>query len=291
MASIKEINVQGHKIAAAEFNEKKDGLPVFFIHGITASINFWEPLQVPIVKEKCHWYALSLPGHYPAALPAAFEKENLTADAVGKVLMEAVKKLVGDQPVILAGHSTGGFAALQMAARFPENIAGVISIAGFAHCKLKGTIGLLQKIARTAVIGRTMFKNNIRVLAASRKIYHIAAGFYAYKRKNLYSFPKFESVLDIVHRDTKNLDPESLFKYFSRMPDIDISDALSKITAPALIITGDYDPIVPLEQQHLMSDRIAESKIHVIKECGHLPMFEKPDEYNQIITDWILTFV
>lgn len=49
MTSLKEINVNGHKLVAAEFNTNINSIPIIFIHGITASINYWEPLQVPIL--------------------------------------------------------------------------------------------------------------------------------------------------------------------------------------------------------------------------------------------------
>jgi len=204
MTSLKEIKVNGHKIVAAEFNKNISGIPIIFIHGITASINYWEPLQVPIIKDKFHWYSLSLPGHYPATLPPGFKNEDMTADMIGHVLIEAIKELVGDQSYILAGHSTGGFAILQIAANFPENIAGAISISGFAKGKWNGTLGLLQNFARAGMVGRAIFRSNLKILAGSRFIYRIAAGFYTKDRKALYSYPGFESILDIIHLLTKS---------------------------------------------------------------------------------------
>jgi len=290
MTSLKEIDVRGHKIVAAEFNEKKGGIPVIFIHGITASINFWEPLQVPIIKDNFRWYSLSLPGHYPASFPSSFKNEDMTADMIGQILSEAIKELVDDQPVILAGHSTGGFATLQIAAHSPENIAGAISISGFAKGKWNGTLGLLQNFARAGMVGRAIFRNNLKILAGSRSIYHIAAGFYAKDRKDLYSYPNFESILDIIHRDTKELNRDSLTHYFNRLPDIDISKDLPRITAPTLVIAGENDPIIPDDQQPLIAEKVPNSELILIEGSGHLPMFERPEEYNRIITEWIEKF-
>jgi pimeloyl-ACP methyl ester carboxylesterase len=287
MASLKEIIVDGHKIVALEFNRKISSIPVIFIHGITASLNFWEPLQIPIIKEKFHWYSLSLPGHYPASLPSDFRKEDMTKDLIGQILNEAIKKLVGDQSYILAGHSTGGFATLQIAANFPEKITGAISISGFAKGKWNGTLGLLQMLARAGMAGRAIFRNNLKILKGSRSIYRIAAGFYAKDRKALYSYPGFESILDIVHRDTKELNHDSLIPYFNRLPDIDISNDLSKISTPTLVLAGKNDPIIPHDQPVLIAEKVQNGELFLIDGCGHLPMFERPVEYNQIITEWI----
>jgi pimeloyl-ACP methyl ester carboxylesterase len=287
MGSQREFDVNGHKIVALEYNKKKGGTPVVFIHGITASINFWEPLQLPVFKNKFHWISLSLPGHYPAMMPSGFKNEDLTADMIGSVLIEAIRDLVGEQPVILVGHSTGGFAALYIAATYPDSVSGVISISGFASGKWNGTLGLLQHIARTAIVGRTIFKNNIKILTSSRFVYRIAAGFYAHNRKALYSFPGFDSILDSVYRDSKLLDADSLIPYFNRMPDIDIRERLQNISAPTLVLAGDEDPIIPSDQPLLIAKKIPNCKKALLHGSGHLPMFEIPEEYERAITEWI----
>jgi len=287
MTSFKEIDVKGHKIVALEFNKNIGGTPIIFIHGITASINYWEPLQVPIIKNKFHWYSLSLPGHYPATLPSGFKNDDMTADMIGQILIEAITELVGDELFILAGHSTGGFATLQIAAHFPKNIAGAISISGFAKGKWNGTLGLLQAFARLGMVGRAIFRNNLKILAGSRPIYRIAAGFYVKDRKNLYSYPGFESILDIIHIDAKELNPDSLIPFFNRLPDIDISKDLPKISAPTLVIAGKNDPIVPHDQPLLIAEKVPNAELFLIDGSGHLPMFERSDEYNRIISEWI----
>jgi pimeloyl-ACP methyl ester carboxylesterase len=201
--------------------------------------------------------------------------------------MEAITYIVGEQPVILAGHSTGGFAALYIAAAYPKSVAGVISISGFSRGKWNGTLGLLQHIARAGMIGRTIFRANLKILANNRFIYRIAASFYAFKSKNLYSFPGFETMLEMVHKDSKQLDPDSLIPYFNRLPDIDIQERLPDISAATLVLAGDRDPIIPPDQPNLIAKKIKNCKKILIQGSGHLPMFEKPEEYEQAISDWI----
>lgn len=43
MAIPNEFDIQGHKVVALFFIYEKDGIFVILIHGITASIHFWEP--------------------------------------------------------------------------------------------------------------------------------------------------------------------------------------------------------------------------------------------------------
>ncbi len=242
MHSLKEIDIGGHKIVAKVFNMDKTGIPVIFMHGVTATIDFWEPVQTPIFKKRFRWYSLSLPGHYPAQFPNEFHKESLTADVITQVLMTAIHELVNDQPVILAGHSTGGFAALSIAASKPEIAAGVISISGFAQGKWTGALGIFQKLARFGIIGRLLFKISFNILASNRWIYRFGVGLYAKDRKALYSNTDFNTVLDIAYQGTKELDLNAMIPYFNRLPDIDITELLSNITSPTLALAGDSDP-------------------------------------------------
>ena len=56
-----------------------------------------------------------------------FRREELTAELIARLVMCTLHELVGDQPVILFGHSTGGFASLATAAQYPHGLAGVES--------------------------------------------------------------------------------------------------------------------------------------------------------------------
>lgn len=287
MHSSKEIDIGGHKIVAKVFNEEKTGIPVIFIHGITATIDFWEPVQTPIIKKNYRWYSLSLPGHFPAQLPGEFNKELVTSDMISQVLTDAIKEFVGNQPVILAGHSTGGFAALCIAANNPEITTGVISISGFAHGRWTGALGIFQKLARFGIIGRVLFKINFKILASNSWIYRFGVGLYAKDRKALYSNSDFKTIVDIAYKGTKELDLNSLLPFFNRLPDIDISELLPNITSPTLALAGDSDPIVPPEQSRIIAEGVPKGEKVLLEGAGHLLMFERQREYNRAITNFI----
>ena len=282
-----ELDVQGHRLFAIPFNEDKGGIPAVFIHGITASINFWEPIQVPVFRERFRWYSLSLPGHYPASFPGGFQSESLTGDMIIEVLAESIRKLVGEKPVIVVGHSTGGFAAMGIAGRYPDLVAGVISISGFVQGRWNGALGLLQRIASLGLLGPWLFRTSWSILVAHHSIYRLAAGLYTKDRRSLYTYPDFEDRFDIVYRDAKRLQADSLFPFFKRLPDIDISDNLPFISVPTLVIAGDSDPIVSPEQSCAIAEKVPKGELHLLEGAGHLPMFERAEKYNAVIEKWI----
>jgi pimeloyl-ACP methyl ester carboxylesterase len=104
---------------------------------------------------------------------------------------------------------------------------------------------------------------------------------------SLYSNSDFKPVLDIAYQGTKRLDLNSPLPFFNRLPDIDISELLSNITSPTLALSGDSDPIVPPEQSRIIAERVSKGEKVLIEGAGHLPMFERQNDYNRAITNWV----
>jgi len=48
---------------------------------------------------------------------------------------------------------------------------------------------------------------------------------------------------------------------------------LSRITSPTLIIWGRQDAILALKQAYYAKEKISNSKLHIIEQCGHMPNF------------------
>ncbi|KAL4190079.1 hypothetical protein AMTRI_Chr08g168640 [Amborella trichopoda] len=62
---------------------------------------------------------------------------------------------------------------------------------------------------------------------------------------------------------------------------------LAEITCPVLIITGDSDRLVPAKNAKRLSIAIPGSQFEVIKNCGHLPHEERPEEFLCIVEKFL----
>ena len=62
---------------------------------------------------------------------------------------------------------------------------------------------------------------------------------------------------------------------------------LTQIQAPTLVMTGDCDPIVPLEQSHVIAQKVAQAQLALIKGAGHFPFFECPADYQAKLKAWV----
>jgi pimeloyl-ACP methyl ester carboxylesterase len=62
-----------------------------------------------------------------------------------------------------------------------------------------------------------------------------------------------------------------------------LGDKLHKLKAPTLLIWGKQDNVTPPFVGEKFHELISNSKLHFIDECGHAPMMEKPEVFNEIL--------
>lgn len=291
MPTLHRLEIDGQDLFALEYNPDRGGIPVLYIHGIASSIYFWEGGEslTPLLKER-HWFSLTLPGHHPARFGPGFRETDLTAENISAWLSKAVRKLVGDQPVMMIGHSTGGFAALTMAAQNPGIANAVISMNGFVQGRWGGILRPLQVLARTGAVGRAMFKMNMTVSSLTPAIYHQVTGFYSSDRRAYFAFPGLRDATRRLQAEARQLDLDKLAVYFSRMPDIDIESWLPRIQVPVLALTGAADRIVPPEQTRKIAAGVPNGTLHALAGAGHMPFAERPQDYARIMNDWLLRY-
>jgi 2-hydroxy-6-oxonona-2,4-dienedioate hydrolase len=62
---------------------------------------------------------------------------------------------------------------------------------------------------------------------------------------------------------------------------------LPKILTPTCLIWGKHDNVTPPEVAEDMHKFIPNSDLFWIDRCGHAAMMEKPDEFNDILYNWV----
>ncbi|MDZ8055399.1 MAG: alpha/beta fold hydrolase [Aulosira sp. ZfuVER01] len=278
------IEVGEHQLISLGANQNKPGIPIIFLHGITLSANFWIANLPPLVREHLPWYSLSLPGHYPDS----YQPELLTADMLADILMSAIHKLVGKQPVALVGYSTGGFAALNLAANFPEQIKGVFCISGFSQGQWHGLLGWLQRLTQNSVIGKFLCKILCKALMLNQAGYKLACSFNAGDRAAYWNAPTLQTTVEAVYPDAVKHNLNNIVDLFEWFADMDISHVLPKIQAPTLILSGDRDPIILLAHAKFLTSQIPNAELIVLQGMGHLFFAERSLAYQNLLTSWII---
>ncbi len=136
------------------------------------------------------------------------------------------------------------------------------------------------------MLGRALFRTLFR-LGRAEPVYTATARYYVADWTRFMAYPNMRQFLSDACRVFGQAAVDDLIKYFEVMPDTDIMSVMPQIQTPTLIVTGDSDPIVPPEQSYTMAQRVAGSKLVVLKKVGHFPFFESPSEYQAALADWL----
>ncbi|GAB4465446.1 MAG: alpha/beta fold hydrolase [Anaerolineales bacterium] len=62
---------------------------------------------------------------------------------------------------------------------------------------------------------------------------------------------------------------------------------LGKMDKPVLLVWGRNDTTVPFEHSNDLRAAVPQAEFHVIEECGHIPHYEKPAEFNPILLEFL----
>jgi pimeloyl-ACP methyl ester carboxylesterase len=66
-----------------------------------------------------------------------------------------------------------------------------------------------------------------------------------------------------------------------------VSKMLKGLTMPTLIVWGSRDRVIPLEHGALMARHIPQGRLAVIRNAGHVPFYQKPEEFNQAVLGFL----
>jgi pimeloyl-ACP methyl ester carboxylesterase len=67
----------------------------------------------------------------------------------------------------------------------------------------------------------------------------------------------------------------------------DIRDRLKEILLPTLIVCGKEDLLTPLKYSEYLKENIADSRLKVISQAGHMVMAERPQLLNRALESFI----
>ncbi len=67
-----------------------------------------------------------------------------------------------------------------------------------------------------------------------------------------------------------------------------LADSLGQIKAPVLIIAGENDQIVPVENSYQLAEDLQNSTLTVLQNCGHVPQEECPVELLVAVDNFLI---
>jgi len=180
-----------------------------------------------------------------------------------KYINTFIKKL-GLKKVILVGNSLGGHVALVHAKLFPLNTKALV---------LTGSSGL--------------YENAMGDTYPRRGDYD----FIKNKTQNVFYSPEIatkevvDEVFEAVNDRRKVLKILAVAKSAIRL---NMAKDLPKISIPTALIWGENDNVTPPEVAKEFNKLLPNSKLFWFEKCGHAPMMEHPEKFNNTVHEWFI---
>jgi pimeloyl-ACP methyl ester carboxylesterase len=226
----------------------------------------WEDL--PRVLSVAHW---NYRGHGRSALPADPEQIGVEAHARD---CDAVRRHIGDPPVVLFGHSFGTQVSLEAYRLRPEQVRAMVLLCG--------SFGRVTHTFRNTDLLANVLPNLIDFVEGHPRL-----------ARALWSRvpPKVALRLAMVTGDIdpKTINPEDVEPYFKHVAHVDFEmflrmlrhagehsaeDLLPGIDVPVLIIAGDRDTFTPPAISEAMAEIIPRAELLLIPGGTHVAPLE-----------------
>ncbi len=160
------------------------------------------------------------------------------------------------EPACIVGWSTGGIAAIEAAANYPEKVSGLVLLSTTARfCSDTGYSAGVDSVVLRAMIRRLQ-----------RSPEAVIADFFL---PALY--PVRIPADELARRTKKALEQgtNSLIDGLEYLARVDLRDALPAITTPCLIIHGRQDRIVPRQAAQYLVSKLPVSEVELLPSAGH----------------------
>ncbi len=262
------------RLAAADGTElavtvEGSGPPLLLIPGLGATRVVFDPL-LPLLIDRFKVAVYDQRGIGASEQSdGPFSTEQLGDDAV------AVLDGLDIEQATVLGASFGGMVAQQLAVGHPQRVAALVLAAtgpGSDHLAVRPDPGasaaLLGKGARTP-----------------EEAYRIACTV-LYSRRFQEEHPEFidQQVRD---RSTRPIAPRAFRAQLAASRAHDVWDRLPSIAAPALVMHGSEDVVMPLANAELLAARIPGATLDVFDGAGHLFFHEEPERTAEALAAFV----
>jgi len=255
------------------------GEVVLLVHGLASNAGFWR-YNIPELSKYFRVIAVDLPGYGKSDKGNYSYKMTFFANSLKQLLDE-----LQIDKVNFVGHSMGGQIGIWFSILYPDRINKLVLASSAGIEKFNRGEGEWLKSVVTIKSVKSTNEEGVR-------------------RNLSNNFYNWRSELEWMVEERVRMAKAKDFDFFARavtrsvagMIDEPTSDKLSQINSPVLIIYGEKDGLIPNPYLHpgftsnvfkVGQQKIKNSILYEIKDCGHMIMMERPDEFNKVVINFL----
>jgi len=242
---------------------------LIFLHGIGGRASGWAAIQQTCAQAGHASLAWDMPGYGNSPSIEPFTFDGL-ADALA-ALMDAR----GLQQAVLVGHSMGGMVALQMWARHPERVAGLVLAASspaFGHGS-----GDFQQ---------AFLAQRLAPLEAGKSMADVADNLVPTMLAPAYAGPGLAQAKACMG----SILPAAYKAALGALVQFEQRAVLPTITVPTLCLAAEHDRTASPAVVQRMAEKIPGAQTQCLNGVGHLMTFEQPDSFANALLPFLQRF-
>jgi 3-oxoadipate enol-lactonase len=239
-----------------------EGDPVLMIHGLGGSSNTFTPVLGAFARHRT--IRFDLPGsgrshrvEAPLSLTLFVEKARV------------VMQRLGVERAHVVAHSMGTIIATHLAASEPARVASLA---------LFGPLLAPPDPARAAIRARAAQAREGDMQPIANALVRASLSAETRTRR--------PAAVAFVRESLMRQDPEGYARSCEALAEMMPADT-ARIECPTLLVTGDEDAVAPPQAVRMMGERIAGSRVEVLRGCGHWTPVEKPEECTALLNRFL----
>ena len=233
-------------------------------HSLAADLSMWDP-QMKALTARYRVLRYDTRGHGGTDAPAGpYSLDQLAEDA------RALLRALGLARVHWVGLSMGGMIGQTLALKAPEVFLSL------ALCDTSSRIPAEAKALWQERI-KTAETQGMEPLVEPTIGRWLTAPFREQRK----------DVADRVRAMIRATNPRGYAGCCHAIAALDLTDRLSAITLPTLIVVGEEDQGTPVAASRAIQAQIAGSRLEILKSAAHLSNLEQPDAFTSVVTSFL----
>jgi pimeloyl-ACP methyl ester carboxylesterase len=249
--------------------------PVVLVHGLGGQWQNWLE-NIPRLAQERRVLALDLPGFGLSPEP---DDGEISIPGYGRYV-DAFCEALGLAQVDVVGNSMGGFVAAEVAIQFPERVSRLVLVSAAGITSAEALQAPILTFARVATALATNSAARHRQLAARPITRHASLALVARHPRLLKADLAYEGFFKGAGKPGFDDALRASLEY-------DFRDRLPDVKVPTLIVWGEKDSIIPVRDATEFERLIPDSRKVVMRDTGHIPMAERPQAFNDVLTEFL----
>ncbi|MBV8211957.1 MAG: alpha/beta fold hydrolase [Verrucomicrobia bacterium] len=242
-----------------------EGAPAVVLgHALAANSHLWG-YQLPLLTARFRVLVYDLPGHGESDPPIGQDSFDDFANDLAALLDHA-----GISQATLVGLSIGGMIAQHFASLYPDRLQGLV---------------LCSTGCQTNEAGKKIFGDRIAQVNEGGIETQVESSI------SRWFTPQFVSdapaTIEWVKWMYRKTSPAGLINGCRAIQELDTLDRLSSITAPTLVVPGEFDPAFPESASRIIQSRIKNAQLKVLAGAAHIGNVERPHQFNEILFEFL----